>query len=394
MRQHRLFKICVALLFAALSGAAIAQTPQSQTDSKASAPVSDTRPASKSPDSSVAVSESVRLAAQAVLIDSVRVGDSIIAVGERGTIVRGAGEVWNQIANVPTRATLTAAFAVDDNVWAVGHDGVILYSADAGVSWERQRVDPWDAESDDPQSGVPLLDVLFLDAEHGFAVGAYSLLLETRDGGVTWETRSILGGDAVVDDAPIDEAEVAAAAPASEAPAEGDNASWNFSADELNLDEESDPHLNAIARTGSGALFIASERGTAFRSRDQGATWQKLKLPYAGSMFGAIGFNNDHVLLFGLRGNVLETFDLGETWQEVNSGVEASLMGGSPIAQGGALLVGANGVMLRRDNAESPFVVSRYRTAEGESPILAGVVTDANGAIIVLGERGIAPFRN
>ncbi|MEO6064504.1 MAG: YCF48-related protein, partial [Lysobacterales bacterium] len=331
MRQSRLFEVPVAVMLAALASTSMAQSsgadaaPASREIQAESAAAANPMPdrgqaAPRTDDSSVAASETVRLAAKAVLLDSVRVDESIIAVGERGTIVRGAGEVWNQIANVPTRATLTAAFAVDDNVWAVGHDGVILHSADGGVSWERQRVDAWEAESANPQSGVPLLDVLFLDAEHGFAVGAYSLLLETRDGGATWEARSILGGAAVVEDA-VDEAEVAAATPASEEAGEGDNASWNFSADELDLDEESDPHFNAIARTGSGALLIASERGTAFRSRDQGATWQKLKLPYAGSMFGAIGFNNEHVLLFGLRGNVLETFNLGDSWHKVDSGV-------------------------------------------------------------------------
>ncbi len=418
MRQSRLLKLPIAVVLAAMFGALAAQSTDESSDpakqaaerAKAEAFADPDSLAGEQPavdvslaegaepalaaapdlDSSVLDSETVRLAAEAVLLDSVRVGNIIIAVGERGTIVRGVGEDWKQVERVPTRATLTAAFAVGQDIWAVGHDGVILHSPDAGSSWQRQRVDAWRPDSDNPQSGVPLLDVLFLDATHGFAVGAYSLLLETRNAGATWEQRSIGGGDAAAADA---DSGTAAASPPEEA-AEGDNESWNFSADELDLEAESDPHLNAIARTGSGALLIASERGTAFRSRDQGASWQRLKLPYEGSMFGALGFDNDHVLLFGLRGNVLETFDLGDTWHELDSGVDASLMGGSSIAQGGALLVGANGVMVRRDNAESPFVASRYRTSEGESPILSGVITDADGSIVVLGERGIAPFRN
>ncbi len=412
MRQSRLLNLPVAVVLMALATAAAAQSTgeagtaapaAEQVEAEAPPAEAAAPPASAAPttasvvttattDSSVAESEPARLAAKAVLLDSVRIGDKIIAVGERGMIVSGAGDAWQQVEHVPTRATLTAAFAVEQDVWAVGHDGVILHSGDAGATWERQRVDAWNAASEDPQSGVPLLDVLFLDAEHGFAVGAYSLLLETRDGGTTWEHRSVRGD--AEPEAVAEEAEAAAAAASPEEAAEGDNESWNFSADELDLEAESDPHLNAITRTGSGALLVASERGTAFRSRDQGATWQRLKLPYQGSMFGALGFDNDHALLFGLRGNVLETFDLGDTWNKIESGVGASLLGGAAIAQGGALLVGANGVMVRRDNAESPFVVSRYRTAEGESPILSGVVTDANGAIVVLGERGIAPFRN
>jgi len=393
-----------------LAFAANAPLPAQSTAADAAAAAPATKRA-KHTDPSIAGSEPVRLAAQALLVDSVRVGEDIIAVGERGTIVRGAGASWRQVAAIPTRASLTAAHAVDREIWVVGHDGVILHSGDAGLTWQRQRVDAWDAESADPQSGVPLLDVLFLDAQHGFAVGAYSLFLETRDGGKTWTRRSLLAGSPGLADAPEDSGEVVAevddaadavaaedadaespTAPEDEADAE--NETWNFSADELDLEQESDPHLNAIARTGSGGLIIASERGTAFRSRDRGVTWQRLKLPYAGSMFGALGFDGDHALLFGLRGNVLETQDLGDTWQVVDSGVEASLMGGSATGDGGALVVGANGVMLRRGNASQAFEVLRYRTQEGESPILAGVITDARGGIVVLGERGIAPFRN
>ncbi len=389
MRQSLSLKLTIAVLLAGLTVAAAGQ----DSDTAAAPATAASAPGNRGGDSSVAPSEAARLASKGILLDSVRIGEEIVAVGERGAIVRGAGDQWQQVVGVPTRATLTAIHAVGDAAWAVGHDGVILHSADAGRTWARQRVDAWNPQSGDPQSGVPLLDVLFLDARHGFAVGAYSLLLETRDGGATWTARPLLGGAAEPAQSP-EEAATDPAEDTAEDAVEAGNESWNFSADELDLDEESDPHLNAIARTGSGALIIASERGTAFRSRDQGATWSRLKLPYAGSMFGAIGFDNNHALLFGLRGNVLETFDLGDTWQEVESGVEASLMGGSPIGTGGALLVGANGVLLRRDDAESAFNVSRFRTAEGESPILAGAVIDSDGGIIVFGERGIAPFRN
>ncbi len=374
---------------------ALSDTGSGTPGSEATAADGDADAGVAADDPSLVASEQVRLADRAILLDSVRVGEEIVAVGERGIIVRGAGDAFRQVANVPTRSTLTAAFAVGQQIWAVGHDGVIVHSGDGGASWERQRADPWRAGSDDLQNGVPLLDVLFLDAAHGFAIGAYSLMLETRDGGKSWQRRSLRGPDDV--GAAVASADVTATAGTSPADdvddAGNDNDSWNFSADELDLEAETDPHLNAITRTASGGLLIAAERGTAFRSRDGGATWKRLKLPYAGSMFGVIGFSNEHALLFGLRGNVLETFDLGDTWHEVDSGVEASLLGGVAVGNGGAILVGANGVLLRRDKGDDAFVVNRYRTASGESPILAGVVTDTRGGLVVLGERGIAPYR-
>ena len=43
------------------------------------------------------------------------------------------------------RVTLTAVTAVGNKLWAVGHDGVILASTDAGQHWSLQRKDPWHA---------------------------------------------------------------------------------------------------------------------------------------------------------------------------------------------------------------------------------------------------------
>ena len=67
---------------------------------------------------------------------------------------------------MPTRATLTALSAVGSKVWAVGRDGVILASGDAGEHWKVQRRDPWlppteTSAGDDARHGAPLLDVLF-----------------------------------------------------------------------------------------------------------------------------------------------------------------------------------------------------------------------------------------
>ena len=85
-----------------------------------------------------------RKAAQALLLNITARGSNIVAVGERGIILRrtigtespeGAvkdsqGTWWLQ-ANVPVSVNLTSvAFASDEVLFAVGHDGVILKSED------------------------------------------------------------------------------------------------------------------------------------------------------------------------------------------------------------------------------------------------------------------------
>ena len=388
MKQTRL-ALAVALLLAAPAFA--------QDAAPAAEPAPAAAPVSAPAAPAAAASEVMRLAASnALILDFAAAASRAVAVGERGQILLSESRAdWRQAENVPTRANLTAVSAVGDKVWAAGHDGTILHSTDGGVTWAVQRSDPWQRPADDmefdPRQGVPLLDILMIDENNGFAIGAYSLMLNTVDGGVTWTPMEINtggGGEALVeetDPAPDDAAEPA--------PAEGGEEDWSFSDEDLELEEESDPHLNAIARTGDGSLFIVAERGAGFRSRDNGATWERQQLPYKGSMFGVIGYDAQQVLAFGMRGNAFESTDLGTTWQPVQTGTELSLMGGAPLEGGGAVLVGANGVVLHRVAPGQPFRLLTYQTKLQETPVLSSVLAQSASALVVGGEKGVGQFQ-
>lgn len=330
-------------------------------------------------DPATAPAEVRPLAAQSLLLDVARSAGHYIAVGARGDVLLSDdGSAWRQV-EVPTRATLTAVFAVDAQVWAVGHDGMILHSTDGGERWQIQRKDPWQPgdAGGDPQQGAPLLDVLFLDAQRGFAVGAYSLALRTGDGGATWTPIEVAAKPKAAD---------AAGAKASK---RADDDKGTFTAEELKVGQEATPHLNAIARTGSGALLIVAERGSAFRSRDNGATWQRLQLPYDGSMFGVLGYEGDHVLAFGLRGHAFESTDLGGHWEQVATGTELSLMGGAATAGGGAIIVGANGLVLTRAKAGEPL---RAFVAQSAGAIATAMPVEQGPTLLLAGENGISSF--
>ncbi len=92
-----------------------------------------------------------------------------------------------QAQQIAGAATLTALTRHDSTLWAVGHDATILKSSDGAKTWRRVHYAP--------AQQAPLLDVLFIDATHGFAVGAYGSFLETRDGGEYWAERSISEND-------------------------------------------------------------------------------------------------------------------------------------------------------------------------------------------------------
>jgi photosystem II stability/assembly factor-like uncharacterized protein len=191
-----------------------------------------------------------------------RAGDRLVAVGERGTVLLSDdhGASWRQ-AQVPVQATLTAvSFADARTGWAAGHLGVILRSDDGGATWQKQLDGVQAAElvkqaaqrsGDDAamaqaqrlvEEGAdkPFFDLEFIDAQRGFAVGAYNLMFATMDGGKNW---TALGP---------------------------------------RLPNAKNLHLYGVRARGR-TLVIAGEQGLLLRSTDGGASFSALASPYKGS---------------------------------------------------------------------------------------------------------------
>jgi photosystem II stability/assembly factor-like uncharacterized protein len=278
-------------------------------------------------------------------------GDRVFAVGERGLIIFSddGGESWRQ-AQVPVSQTLTAVSFPSPNLgWAVGHGGVILHSEDRGETWELQ----FDGESANQQwlgytrgrqiameqrvanaagsekedleyeledivyevedtelalkSGPadPFLDVLFIDEERGWAVGAYGLLFETFDGGEQWEL-AVSG-----------------------------------------IENHERYHYYKITANEDDQLFLVGEAGIIYRSDNEGENWQRLPLDYDGSLFGVLTLGSDTVVCFGLRGNIFRSNDNGMTWSTIlpEPNPALSFFGGTLLENGSMVLVGAGGGM-------------------------------------------------
>ncbi len=283
-------------------------------------------------------------AAKTLLLDVVRAGQRLVAVGDRGHIVYSDDNAasWVQ-AKVPTRQLLTALFFVDDkHGWAVGHDAVILHSNDGGATWTKQFQER-DREA-------PLLDVWFRDRNTGYAVGAYGALLETTDGGENWEDVSD------------------------------------------RMDNEDGYHLNAIVEVKDSGLFVVGELGGMFRSPDWGQTWETLKGPYQGSLFGALGTGKaGGVLVYGLRGHLFRSDDFGSSWQQIvvespNNGVlEFGLADGNRLNDGSIVVVGHGGTVLKSTDQGNSFdLVNR-----ADRLSLAGVTALDNGNLILVGQGGV-----
>lgn len=275
-----------------------------------------------------------RLAVRSLLLDAARAGDRLVAVGERGHILLSddSGQSWRQVPS-PSNSALTAVTFVTPQLgWAVGHDAVILHTADGGGTWTIQH---WA-----PELEMPLMDIFFDSAQHGIAVGAYGLYLETNDGGKTWDERSI---------------------------------------------QEDENHLNAVVAPTADARLIAGEFGGIHFSLDRGATWTMLDSPYEGSFFHALALGPQEWLVLGLQGHVFRTEDGGQSWTQVETGTTAGLMGGTKLSDGRVILVGAAGNILTSSDGGRSFV----RQQRDDRVALADVVEAPDGGIVLLTEQGI-----
>ncbi|MCZ6559941.1 MAG: YCF48-related protein [Gammaproteobacteria bacterium] len=302
-------------------------------------------------------SEPARLASQDLLLAIDGVSGGLVLAGARGHILFSGdqGATWVQ-SKVPTRATLTGVdFVTLDIGWAVGHDSIILHTADGGRTWAIQN--------HDPAAETPFLDVWFADEQHGFAIGAYGLMLETNDAGATWEQ--------VVFEP------VTAAGPTDEA--EGEDAWWES-------EMGGDYHLNDIMETRDRHLFIAAEAGNIYRSDDLGASWVTVSPDYQGSFFGIFEAGLGRIITVGLRGNLYYTDDLGANWVPVELPTQATLNSGILLIDGTILVAGLGGtILVSRDNGDS----FELHTQENRKGVQAAMQLE-DGRVMLVGEAGVA----
>ena len=311
------------------------------------------------------------LASRSLLQGVSRVGDRLVAVGQRGHIVvsTDGGTTWKQ-SPVPVSSDLTAVYFINEKKgWAVGHDGVILHSADGGASWSLQldgrrandllladikakagahpgsaEVNSLLAEAErhhEQGADKPFLDVWFADENIGFVVGAYNLIFRTGDGGKTW-------------------------------------APWFDRTDNAKF-------LNLYAiRAAAGSVYIAGEAGLVLRLDGDGQRFSAVNPDYKGSFFGVLGDAN-MVLVHGLRGNAFRSADGGKNWVKVEAGLPATIVGGTVLARGAIVLADVSGRVAISTDAGASWKPVPLPT----SMMLAGVADAGNDRVALFGPRGI-----
>lgn len=182
--------------------------------------------------------------------------------------------------------------------WVVGSvsksehvvDSVLLYTDDAGVTWQRQRA----------PSRLELIHIDFANDKRGWISGANGTILTTVDGGTSW-TKQETGTTATI----------------------------------FHIDFRNEKRGLAVG-----------QRGTILRTLDSGITWTPVVVSARSTLLNVQYVNDDHCWAVGRSGTILRSDDGGLTWIEQESGTKQNLYSLYLVKKIG-WAVGGGGMLLR-----------------------------------------------
>jgi photosystem II stability/assembly factor-like uncharacterized protein len=231
-----------------------------------------------------------------------------VAVGAQGLMLdtHDGGTTWQPRPALSDRQLFRVRFPAPPRGFVVGEFGALWRSDDGGESWTSVAL-PWDellpSLAEQLGSVEPhLYDLAFCDAQRGWVVGEYGLILATVDGGRTWQMQH---GGAL-----------------------------------------SDPHLFTVTCTAAGSVVAAGQSGHIVYSADDGRTWSEER-GGAQDVYDLVALGSDERLLaVGDLGSLRLSSGAGKpgTWKDISAPGGASAWAARGIWIGHEiLLVGQSG---------------------------------------------------
>lgn len=273
-----------------------------------------------------------------------------------------------------------AAASHGDNVVVVGNQGVIVWSADGGTSWQRVELDGWPA----------LIDVTSCPGGEFVALTYDRTIVVSGDGGKSWQTRTI-------NDTPETPQSITCA-PDGRVWVVGSftyiwsTADLGESWTESTRDEDS--ILTTVQFFDAQNGVVTGEFGTMLRTTDGGTNWEQMPpLPDEFYPQEAYFTDPDRGWVIGLGGSILYTADGGQSWTEQASGTQVSLFGIEAVG-GQVYVVGGEGTMLTFRNGGWESVdhgkpirlyIRAIRALDDKRVLLGGV----GGALHIVDTTGV-----
>lgn len=232
--------------------------------------------------------------------------------------------------------------------------------------------------------GAPhdMLYAIALEGQQGIAVGDFGLVVESKDGGKSWQRQKTrpteLGLFAVAKKG----TKCIAAGQQGVILASENCEAWHQAPKVTNA------RILAVGMNGNGEAFAVGGFGTILRSMDSGATWQPLKLDWKSvtgldaepHLYDVKVAENGEVTVVGEFELVLRSRDGGSSWNTLHKG-SRSLFALNPTASGNIYVVGQEGLIMKSDSNG----VKWQELPSDTKSILTGVWADPNGKVLVSG---------
>jgi photosystem II stability/assembly factor-like uncharacterized protein len=299
-------------------------------------------------------------------------GNRLVAVGEHGAIIYSDdnGERWVQ-AKVPVNVALNCvAFATPEIGWAAGHYGIILNTVDGGRSWQTQlngiQVNQLALQAaEDPSVATnpsPAAPMALRRAQHFAAGGPYQPFLTLL--ALSPQKAIIFGANRMT--------------------VLTNDGGQHWQDWSLHIYDRLSHNIYSSAVIGSD-YYLAGEFGEVFVSKDGGATFLPLTSPSNTTLFGILGAKDGGVIVYGVAGNAFRSTDDGKTWNNININTQDNLTGGRVLNTGSMVLVNEAGLVF-----ESTDNGATFQTLSGIQPIPFFDIQEApDGSLIAVGVAGV-----
>jgi photosystem II stability/assembly factor-like uncharacterized protein len=258
-------------------------------------------------------------------------------------------------------------FANDTTATLVGADGVILNTKDGGLTWDQQESNTTNVlyciditykiySMDSPQR-IPI----------GISVGENGILLRTINGGYTWNTlesgtlNHLRGVSSTIATQSViicgDSGTVLYSNNA------GETFTPEISQTSVNLYAVGySPDVVMVSRLEARVVLIVGDLGTVLLSNDDGITWTPLSSGIAAN-FRAVSWADPYTaIVVGEGGAIYNTTDRGTTWSPTKTNFSCNFYGVKYLDSTTIVAVGDNGTIARSTDRGMTFTTIQSNT--------------------------------
>jgi photosystem II stability/assembly factor-like uncharacterized protein len=190
-----------------------------------------------------------------------------------------------------------------DDGWAVGAFGAVYHTGDGGRHWQLQHV----------PTTQDLYGVSFSDVRNGWAVGRSGTIIHTADGGARWTVQQT----------------------------------------------PTAKHLFKVCFIDSREGWVVGDWGVVLQTVDGGAMWRDRSLTEDEVLYAIDFADRETGWIVGERGSIRHTVDGGETWTKQSATAQKTLFGVAAVSREKAWAVGIDGLVLRTRDGGATWQIQR-----------------------------------